>query len=150
MQEEPVGEKKPAAKPMRRAIRKKDGKVTVLIVDDHADNMITTKAILRNMNLEILEARNGKEAVEVAKAMHPDLILMDVQMPVMGGVEATQRIRKDQTLQDIVIIALTASAMTGDKEAILAAGCDDYLSKPIEPGTLQSTIQKWMNGENAS
>ncbi len=145
MQEEPVVEKKPAEKPVRRAIRKKNGKVTVLIVDDHADNMITTKAILGKMKVEILEARNGKEAVEVTKAMRPDIILMDIQMPVMGGIEATQQIRQDKTLQDVVIIALTASAMMGDKEEVLAAGCDDYLSKPIEPGTLMVTIQKWMD-----
>ena len=148
MKEETVVAKKPAEKPVRRVVRKKGGKVTVLIVDDHADNMTTTKAILGNMNLEILEAGNGKEALEVAKALRPDLILMDIQMPVMGGIEAMQLIREDKTLQDVVIIALTALAMTGDKEEILAAGCDEYLSKPIEPGTLQATVEKWMNGDD--
>jgi len=147
MKEELVVAKKPAETPARRVARKKGGKATVLIVDDHADNMTTTKAILSKLNLEILEAGSGKEAVEVAKAIRPELILMDIQMPVMGGIEATQLIRKDKTLQDIVIIALTASAMIGDKEEILAAGCDDYLSKPVEPGTLQATVEKWMNGD---
>jgi len=125
MQEDPIAEEKPAAKSVRRVIRKKGEKVTVLIVDDHPDNMTTTKAILGKMNLEILEARNGKEAVDVAKAMRPDIILMDIQMPVMGGIEATQQIRADETLKDTV-------------------------SKPIEPATLMVTIQKWIKGENAS
>ena len=147
MREKPVAEKELSGKSIRRAIRKKNGKATVLIVDDNADNMTTTKAILGNMNLEILEAGNGKEAVEVAKALLPDLILMDIQMPVMGGIEATQLIREDKTLQDVVVIALTAAAMIGDKEDVLAAGCDDYLSKPIEPRMLQATLEKWMNGD---
>ena len=85
----------------------------------------------------------------MAKAEHPDLILMDIQMPVMGGMEAAQQIKQDEALQNTVIIALTASAMPGEREEILAAGCDDYLSKPAEPAALNAMIRKWMGEEEA-
>jgi signal transduction histidine kinase/DNA-binding response OmpR family regulator len=149
MPEAPVTEKQPPAKPAPRVVRKKGGKVTVLVVDDHADNLTTTRSIIGGMNLEIFEAMDGKEAVAMAKSRRPDIILMDIQMPVMGGIEATQRIKQDESLRNTVVIALTASAMMGDREAILAAGCDDYLSKPVEPGKLQAMLEKWIGGEQS-
>jgi len=147
MKEDQATEAGCPVKPAPRVVRKKGEKVTVLVVDDNVDNRTTTKTLLGSMNLEILEASDGKEVVAVAKARRPDIILMDIQMPVMGGIEATQRIKQDENLQNIVIIALTASAMMGDKEAILAAGCDDYLSKPVEPAELRATLEKWIGGE---
>jgi signal transduction histidine kinase/CheY-like chemotaxis protein/HAMP domain-containing protein len=153
MKELPAVKKRVMEKPVPRVIPRKDGALSILIVDDHADNLTTTRHILneafRNRPLEIFEARNGKEAVAVAKAEHPNLILMDIQMPIMGGMEAAQQIKQDETLQNTVIIALTASAMPGERENILAAGCDDYLSKPAEPAALNAMIRKWMGGENA-
>jgi signal transduction histidine kinase/DNA-binding response OmpR family regulator len=146
MQEAPVTEKAPPAEPAPRVVRQEGGKVTVLVVDDSADNLTTTKSILGGMNLEILEAMNGKEAVTLAGSRRPDVILMDIQMPVMSGIEATQRIKQDESLRNIVIIALTASAMMGDREEILAAGCDDYLSKPVEPRKLKAMLEKWIGG----
>ena len=122
-----------------------------MIVDDHADNLTTTRSIikkvLRDIPLKLFEARDGKEAVAVAKAERPDLILMDIEMPVIGGIEATQLIKQDETLRNTVVIALTASAMTGDREEILAAGCDDYLSRPAEPSDLNAMIRKWIGEE---
>jgi CheY-like chemotaxis protein len=73
---------------------------------------------------------------------------MDIQMPIMGGTEATSIIKKIPELKDTIIIALTASAMIGDRETILAAGCDDYVSKPVEPRKLNSSIRKWIGGNN--
>jgi len=136
----------PSTKPVPDVIRRKD-KATVLVVDDNADNLKVTGAILRTMNLEVLEAMDGREAVAIAKTSHPDIILMDIQMPFMNGIEATQLIKKDKNLSNIVVIALTAKAMMGDKEEILAAGCDDYLAKPVEPVKLKATLQKYLGQE---
>ncbi len=151
MKEVAAAKKRVVEKPVPRVIPRKDGALSILVVDDHADNLTTTRSILRaglsDLKLEIFEARNGKEAVAVAKAERPDLILMDIQMPVMGGLEATQLIKQDKTLQNTVVIALTASAMAGEREEILAAGCDDYLSKPVKPAALSARIRKWMGGE---
>lgn len=151
MQEESVTKKSAVEKPVPRVVQRKDNKLSILMVDDDADNMTTTRdilnSVLRDIKLEIFEARDGKEAVTVAKAKRPDMILMDIQMPIMDGMEATQQIKQDKTLQNIVIIALTASAMMGDREEIMAAGCDDYLSKPVEPDTLNAMIRKWMAGD---
>ena len=153
MKEVSAAKKRVVEKPVPRVIPRKDGALSILIVDDHADNLTTTRHILTegfiDRPLEIFEARNGKEAVDIAKARRPDLILMDIQMPVMGGMEAAQQIKQDETLQNTVIIALTASAMPGERENILAAGCDDYLSKPAEPAALNAMIRKWMGEENA-
>ncbi|MBU1238193.1 response regulator, partial [Myxococcota bacterium] len=121
---------------------------TVMIVEDNPDNLAVTRAILHDMDITITVARDGKSAVEMAQRERPQIILMDINLPVMSGLEATQRIRQDPQLQDTVIIALTARAMMGDREAILAVGCDDYLSKPVEPGTLRATLARWTGGES--
>jgi signal transduction histidine kinase/DNA-binding response OmpR family regulator len=147
MKELPAKKKTPVEKSTPRMVPRKDGMLSILIVDDHADNLTTTRslllAVLHSRPLKIFEARNGKEAVAMAKAECPDLILMDIQMPVMGGKEATQLIKQEKTLRNTVVIALTASAMAGERETILAAGCDDYLSKPVELNTLDAMIRKW-------
>ncbi len=135
--------------PRRPAVQPMDGKATILIVDDDPDNMRVTKDILRGMDAHLLEARDGKEAVDMAKSERPDIIVMDINLPVMSGLEATNIIRQDKGLQNIVIIALTAKAMVGDREAILSAGFDEYLSKPVEPDKLKATIRKWIVGEMA-
>ena len=88
-----------------------------------------------------MQATNGCEALEMIKAEHPSLVLMDIQMPAMDGIEATQRIKADSKTCDIPVIALTSSAMKGDREAILAAGCDAYMSKPIDIHRFLDLIQ---------
>ncbi len=122
--------------------------IEILVVEDNPDNMKVTKGILSRMNVDLLEARNGEEGVECAKSKQPDIIVMDINLPVMSGLEATNKIRRDKDLQNVVIIALTSKAMIGDREKILASGLDDYLSKPIEPGKLKATIRKWIEGES--
>jgi signal transduction histidine kinase/DNA-binding response OmpR family regulator len=140
MQDEP-----PAEAPPPRIVRRKGGKVTVLVADDNADNRKTTKALLRgDKTLELFEASNGKEAVELAKAKRPDIILMDIHMPIMGGVEATREIKQDKNLRNTVVIALTASAMIGDKEELLAEGLDDYIAKPVGLSELKAMLRKWI------
>ncbi len=132
-----------------RVILPKGGRATILVVEDNPDNMKVTKDILGGMDIDLIEARDGKEALETAKSKQPDIIVMDMNLPVMSGLEATDKIRQDKQLKNIVIIALTAKAMMGDKEKIISAGCDDYLSKPVEPGKLRAAIGKWLEGEGA-
>ncbi|MCP4678336.1 MAG: response regulator [Deltaproteobacteria bacterium] len=136
----------PPAVTRPRPMRRTGGKVTVLIVEDNPDNLMVTKDILGSMDVDLLEAHDGKEALETATARRPDIIVMDINLPVMSGVECLTRIRMDDNLKQIVVIALTAKAMMGDREELLASGFDDYLSKPIEPDKLQNTVREWIEG----
>ncbi len=122
------------------------GKPKILIVEDNADNMITVKAILNN-DYNIIEAVNGIEGVKMAGKHKPDLILMDIALPEMDGIKAFQEIRKDGKLEHIPIIALTASAMTSDRETILAYGFDSYIVKPIDEKEFFSTINEVLYGK---
>jgi len=107
------------------------GKPVVLVVEDNADNMITVKALLAN-NYTVIEAVDGFKGVEMAKKHKPNIILMDIALPDMSGIDAFKAIRNDVHLQHIPVIALTASAMTSDREAILMYGFDAYIAKPID------------------
>jgi len=103
----------------------------ILIVEDVEFNRDLLVQLLED-EYEILTAVDGAAGVGLAEREHPDLILMDLSLPVVDGWEATRRIKADNILRDIPIIALTAHAMTGDKERALECGCDDYLSKPLD------------------
>ena len=124
------------APPLRPA---RADKPVVLVVEDHPDNRFTACALLSDL-YQVIEAADGKEGLDQARAHHPDIILMDIGMPVMDGVQALQEIRKDESLRHLPVIAVTASAMKGDQEAILAYGFDAYLSKPIDAALLKKTI----------
>ncbi|CAD5978318.1 Autoinducer 2 sensor kinase/phosphatase LuxQ [Planktothrix agardhii] len=116
----------------------------ILLAEDHEANIITISRYLKAKGYQIILAENGQEAIDQAKLHRPDLILMDIQMPVMDGLEAIQRIREDSDLKlaNIPIIALTALAMTSDKRKCLEAGANDYLAKPVKLSQLTSTIQE--------
>ena len=114
----------------------------ILLAKDNEANIATFSSYLEARGYRILSATNGQQAIDLAKAEHPDLILMDIQMPVMDGIEAIKQIRLDPNLVNIPIIALTALAMVGDRERCLAAGANEYLSKPIKFRQLNSTIQQ--------
>ncbi|QTA78633.1 Two component system response regulator/histidine kinase, methyl-accepting receptor domain-containing protein [Desulfonema limicola] len=120
----------------------KPGK-SILLVEDNPDNLITITAILDEFGYNYISADDGRKAVDKAKQLMPGLILMDVQLPVLSGLDAARKIKSDPLTASIPIIAVTAKAMRGDREKILASGCDDYLSKPIEPGRLIEMIQQW-------
>ena len=117
---------------------------TVLVIEDNPDNLLTISTSLADEDCVIVAAVDGAQGVEMAEKVRPGLILMDMQLPVMSGKDATQKIRGNTTLADIPIIALTASAMKGDREKMLAMGCDDYLSKPFNPTDLQEMVRKWL------
>jgi len=115
--------------------------IKILVVEDNPMNLDMIVRRLMRKGFEILVASNGVDAVETARAERPELILMDMSLPVMDGWEATRRIKGDDALKDIPVIALTAHAMTGDREKALEAGCDDYETKPLEFPRLLVKIQ---------
>jgi len=117
----------------------------ILVVEDNEDNLLATTEILKYFGYRSITAVNGELAITAARAHAPSLILMDIQLPVMDGLEATRRTKADAATKDIPIVALTAKAMKGDREAILAAGCDDYLSKPADPELLRQVLRKWLD-----
>jgi len=104
----------------------------ILIVEDEPRNLKLFRDILKISGYNTIEATNGRQGVELARDRRPDLILMDIQMPVMDGLEATRILKADVRTKDIPVIALTAYAMKGDEEKIREAGCDGYIPKPIE------------------
>ena len=123
---------------------------TVLVVEDNEDNLFTLRQILARRRLEIVTATNGRQAIERCRLQPPpDLVIMDVQMPGMTGLQATGAIRALPGGGDIPIVALTAQAMKGDRERILAAGCDDYLAKPVQPNELISVVDRLLRRAGA-
>ena len=119
--------------------RQAGGRPTVLLAEDNAENILTFTEYLEANGLDIIVASNGKQAIEMALSEQPELILMDVQMPVMDGLEAISEIRKDERIRDIPIIALTAMAMPGDRDRCIDVGATDYLAKPVRLSELLST-----------
>ena len=114
---------------------------TLLLVEDNEDNRIIYCTVLRHLGYEVIEAQDGVRAVELARSVQPDLILMDISIPRMDGWEATRILRGDPRTSGIPIIALTAHAMSSDRERALEAGCDDYDTKPIELPRLLGKIE---------
>jgi len=114
----------------------------ILIVDDNATNLKLVAYLMRANGYEVDTALAAEPAVEALKAHRPDVILMDIQLPGIDGLELTRRLKADPATHDIVIIAVTAYAMKGDQDKALAAGCDDYITKPIDTRTLPETIAR--------
>jgi len=115
----------------------------VLIVEDVDLNRDLVVQLLEDQ-YQVIEAINGQEGLEVAERERPDLILMDLSLPIMDGWEATRRLKANDDLRSTPVIALTAHAMVGDKEKALAAGCDDYLVKPLDEDELMARIAKYL------
>lgn len=118
----------------------------VLVVEDNDVNMKLIKLVLKRYGHEAIEAVTGKEGVEKAESEKPDLILMDILLPDMDGLEATRRIRKLPSMKTAPIIAITSYAMAGDREKIMEAGCNGYFEKPINPLTIMGDIDKIIKG----
>ena len=116
----------------------------ILVVEDNETNMYLIRFILEKSGYEVIEAREGAEGVELAIKNKPDLIIMDIQLPDIDGLEATKRIRASEADGDIPIIALTSFAMAGDRERALTAGCTGYIEKPINPETFMAEIEKYL------
>jgi len=116
----------------------------ILIVEDNPQNMRLVEMALSAESYFLLEATNGEEALEMAKKERPDLIIMDVQLPKMSGLEVTRKLREIPEFNRTPIIAVTAYAMKGDEEKALDAGCNAYLSKPIRARELPNLIAKML------
>jgi CheY-like chemotaxis protein len=114
----------------------------ILIVEDNEVNRLLMKDVLAYHGYEIFEAANGVEGLEKVKECRPDLILMDMQMPVMDGFAAITLLKADPETRDIKIICITSFAMKGDKERILEAGCDEYVAKPINTRELPNLVKR--------
>ena len=117
---------------------------TVLIVEDNELNMKLFRDLLSAYGYATLQTRSGMEALALARAHGPDLILMDIQLPEVSGLEVTKWIKDDDRLADIPVIAVTAFAMKGDEQRILQGGCEAYLSKPISIASFIETIQRFI------
>jgi CheY-like chemotaxis protein len=113
---------------------------SVLIVDDNPINMKLIRVLLTSEGYDVRTAGDAGEALAVLKQWHPGLILMDIQLPGIDGLELTRRLKSDPVTEQIIIIGLTAYAMKGDEERILAAGCDGYIAKPINTRKLPRLI----------
>ncbi len=122
---------------------------SILLVEDTPINQEFVKELLQGAGIRTLVAENGKAALKILGSNEVDGILMDCQMPVMDGYEATRRIRNQQKFKKLPIIALTASAMKGDREKVLEAGMTDYLTKPVDPKLLFTVLAKWITGNSS-
>jgi two-component system cell cycle response regulator DivK len=116
----------------------------ILIIEDNEQNLYLETFILQKNGHDIMQARNGEAAIALANQMHPDLILLDIQLPGMDGYRVAQQLRKNPSIATIPIIAVTSYAMAGDRERILEAGCTSYIEKPINPDTFHVEITQFL------
>lgn len=122
----------------------------VLIVDDNLTNLKLVRVLLTAEGYDVRTASDAEEAMTVLGAFSPSLILMDLQLPGMDGLELTRRLKVDPSTRDAVIIAITAYAMKGDEERALAAGCDGYVSKPIDTRALPALLARHLRKEGSA
>lgn len=116
----------------------------VLVIEDHEDNRRILRDLLTSVGYEVIEAITGEQGINLAEALAPDLILMDIQLPGMDGYEVTRRIKANPRLRPIPIIAVTSYALSGDSVKAFKAGCDAYVSKPFSPRALLAKISEFV------
>jgi CheY-like chemotaxis protein len=119
----------------------------VLVVDDNAVNLKLTRVLLRGAGYDVQTAGDAEEALRSMQACKPRLVLMDLQLPGISGLELTRRLKADERTRDVIVVALTAYAMKGDEEKALAAGCDGYVSKPIDTDALLALVAELLSGK---
>jgi two-component system, cell cycle response regulator DivK len=117
----------------------------ILVVEDHEDNRQILRDLLGSAGYEMIEAGNGEAGVAAAAAEHPDLILMDIQLPILDGYEATRQIKANPNLSAIPIIVVTSYALSGDEEKARFAGCNAYVAKPYSPRQLLARIRDFLD-----
>lgn len=117
---------------------------TILLVEDHEDNRIVYSTILEHFGYRVLLAGDGAEGVRMARESAPDLVLMDVSIPVMDGWQATATLKADPATARIPVIALTAHALPADRERAREVGCDGYLAKPVEPRRVLEEVRRFL------
>ena len=116
----------------------------ILVVEDQEDNRQILRDLLGSAGYQLVEAENGEEALKALARQRPDLILMDIQLPILDGYETTRRIRSSEDLKSIPIIAVTSYALSGDEAKARAAGCDGYVTKPFSPRDLLAKVRAYL------
>jgi len=119
-------------------------KKKILIVEDNEQNLYLETFLLEKQGYEVVQARNGQQGLKLAASEHPDLILLDIQLPVMDGYEVAKRLKQALETTSIPIVAVTSYAMAGDREAALAAGCQGYIEKPIDPDSFVEQVKGFL------
>ena len=114
----------------------------ILLVEDREDNRVLARKLLERAGFRVVEATDGREALEQVAAQRPDLLLLDMSLPVVDGWTVARTLRQSPDFKDLLIVALTAHAMDGDRERVLEAGCDEFLTKPIEVAKFIPTIRR--------
>ena len=122
---------------------------TIMVVEDYDDTRALLKKGLEGLGYSVLEASNGQEAVDIAGREHLDLILMDLDLPILDGILATQRIRQQTEMQDVPIVAVTAYPMSYTRVKAFAEGCDEYIAKPIDMSELARLVNRYLKPEAA-
>jgi len=115
-----------------------------MVVDDHDDTRLLLRHVLETKGYRVLEAINGQEAVDIADREHPDLILMDLDLPILDGISATQRIRHQAQMVSVPIVAVTAYPMSYTRVKAFAKGCDEYMAKPIDLSKLEELVTRYL------
>jgi two-component system, cell cycle response regulator DivK len=119
----------------------------ILVVEDQEDNRQILQDLLTSADFEVIEAEEGEAGVAAAAAHHPDLILMDIQLPILDGYEATRRLKADAALRSIPVIAVTSYALGGDDDKARGAGCDAYFAKPYSPRQLLAKVREYLTAD---
>ena len=125
-------------------------KKTALIVEDNALNLKLMRDLLEASDIATLQTKDGTRALEMVREHRPDIILMDIQLPDVSGLDVTRQLKADAELRDIPIIAVTALALRGDEERVMEAGCDAYISKPISVASFLQEVRKFLGEDSES
>jgi two-component system cell cycle response regulator DivK len=121
----------------------------ILLVEDREDNRVLARKLLERAGFRVVEATDGREALEQVAAQRPDLLLLDMSLPLVDGWTVARTLRQSPDFKDLLIVALTAHAMDGDRERVLEAGCDEFLTKPIEVAKFIPTIRRILERRRA-
>lgn len=124
-------------------------KAKVLYIEDNPQNFYLVNYILAAAGCDVTWAKDGREGLGIAASLKPDLVLLDIQLPVMDGYSVAKAFRADQELAKVPIVALTSYAMAGDRQKALEAGCDGYIEKPLDPKTFAEQVAKYLAGRGA-
>jgi two-component system cell cycle response regulator DivK len=117
----------------------------ILVIEDNEQNLYLIRYILEDCDYEVFSAADGKEGIALAGSLLPDLILLDIQLPIMNGYTVARHLRENPDLADTPIVAVTSYAMQGDKEKAMEAGCSGYIEKPIDPDTFDKQVEKYIS-----
>lgn len=116
----------------------------ILVIEDNEQNLYLVRFILEQSNYKVFAALDGKSGIEMAASLKPDLILLDIQLPVMDGYAVARNLRQNPELAGIPIVAVTSHAMSGDREKVMEAGCNGYIEKPIDPETFVTNVEQYL------